>query len=563
MTDDKQPNGPLDPNDPQQRRAAERPPAARMAVRQRRKAPSIVWALPVLAVLIGLWLVAQNVWERGPRVTLRFKAAEGVEAGKTKIRYKDVDIGTVRAVRLSTDRKEVLVHAELIKDAEDMLVSDSKFYVVRPRISAGAVSGLGTLLSGVYIGIDIGASPEEARDFVGLETPPVVLADSAGREFVLQGDEIGSLEFGSPVFFRNVKVGHVTQYTLNPDGKGVTVRLFVDAPHERYVTNHTRFWHASGIDMSFDSSGFKLSTESLASVIEGGLAFQERPDALTPGEPAAAGATFTLFTDRDRAMRPTDGEVRTYLMYFAESLRGLAPGAPVDMRGIVMGEVKSLGVEYGATGQVLRFPVEINIYPDRLRSRVRTGTAPPADNGARERELVDRLFAAGLRGQLRNGNLLTGQLYVALDFFPDAPKVAMDWNADPPVMPTINGGLVEMQETVGRIAKRLDRVPIDQLSRDLAKAVTQLNATLASSDRLMQKLDTEVAPEVSATLREARSTLEAGTSVLANDAPLQQDLRETLKQINRSARSLAALTELLERHPESLLFGKKKPEDGR
>lgn len=533
-----------------------------MRVHMRRwRWPGLVWALPLLAVLIGIWLVVNSVLDRGPIITVRFKSADGLEAGKTKIRYKDVDVGEVKAIALSGDRREVLVTAELIKSAADMLAKDTRFFVVRPRVSGGSVSGLGTLLSGPYIGIDIGASETRVHDFIGLESPPVVLADSAGSEFVLKGEQMGSLDFGSPVFFRHVKVGHVTQYMLNPDGQGVTVRIFIDAPHDRYVTTSSRFWHASGIDMSFDASGFKLSTESLASVMEGGLAFQEQPDRLSAAAPAPSGTTFALFDDRDSAMRPSDDSVRTYVMYFSESLRGLAPGSPVDMRGIVIGEVKSLDVEYGETGQPLRFPVQISIYPNRLRSRLKPGSpGSQAQGDAQERDLIDRLFASGMRGQLRSGNLLTGQLYIALEFFPEAPKAAMDWRADPPVMPTIAGGMTEIQETVGRVAKRIDRIPVDQLSQQVSQALVRLDAALASTDRLVKRLDAELAPEATATLREARSTLETANGVLSSDSSLQRDLRDSLRQISRSARSLATLTEMLERQPDALLFGKKPAE---
>lgn len=533
-----------------------------MRVHMRRwRWPGLVWALPLLAVLIGIWLVVNSVLDRGPIITVRFKSADGLEAGKTKIRYKDVDVGEVKAIALSGDRREVLVTAELIKSAADMLAKDTRFFVVRPRVSGGSVSGLGTLLSGPYIGIDIGASETRVHDFIGLESPPVVLADSAGSEFVLKGEQMGSLDFGSPVFFRHVKVGHVTQYMLNPDGQGVTVRIFIDAPHDRYVTTSSRFWHASGVDMSFDASGFKLSTESLASVMEGGLAFQEQPDRLSAAAPAPSGTTFALFDDRDSAMRPSDDSVRTYVMYFSESLRGLAPGSPVDMRGIVIGEVKSLDVEYGETGQPLRFPVQISIYPNRLRSRLKPGSpGSQAQGDAQERDLIDRLFASGMRGQLRSGNLLTGQLYIALEFFPEAPKAAMDWRADPPVMPTIAGGMTEIQETVGRVAKRIDRIPVDQLSQQVSQALVRLDAALASTDRLVKRLDAELAPEATATLREARSTLETANGVLSSDSSLQRDLRDSLRQISRSARSLATLTEMLERQPDALLFGKKAGE---
>jgi paraquat-inducible protein B len=532
--------------------------AAPVVLVTKRRYPSLVWLIPAVALLIGLWLVYQSLSNRGQTIEISFHSAEGLEPGKTRIRYKDVDIGVVKKIDLASDRSHVIVTALMAKPATDLLVSDTRFFVVKPRISGTSVSGLTTLLSGAYLSMDIGSSQEPAREFVGLEVPPSVTADSEGREFKLHGEQIGSLDIGSPVFFRRIKAGHVTSYALDKGGAGVTVMIFIDAPYDQYVDANSRFWHASGIDVSADANGLRVTTEAVAALLEGGLAFQDDTHADGPPSPVSAGASFTLFGDRARAMRAPDTTVRSYTMYFSESLRGLSPGAPVDLRGIVIGEVKSLGVEYANSGQTLRFPVEINIFPDRLRSRIRKGALPPAGGDAQEKGLIDRLLANGMRGQLKTGNLLTGQLFVALDFFPDAPKAAMDWSADPPVMPTINGGLAELQDTVGRIAKKIDKLPFDKLSGQLVTALDTLNKTLSDTERLVGRLDGEFVPQVTATLNEAKSTLAEARKVLDAESPVQQNVQQALKQVSRSARSIAALADLLEQHPESLVFGKKE-----
>lgn len=532
--------------------------AAPVVLPARRRHPSLVWLIPVVALLIGFWLVYQSLSNRGPTIQISFRSAEGLEPGKTRIRYKDVDIGEVKKIDLASDRSHVIVTALMAKSATDLMVIDTRFFVVKPRISGTSVSGLTTLLSGAYLSMDIGSSLEPSREFVGLEVPPSVTADSAGREFELHGEQIGSLDIGSPVYFRRIKAGHVTGYALDKGGTGVTVMVFIDAPYDQYVDANSRFWHASGIDVAADANGLRVTTEAMATLLEGGLAFQDDIHADGPPTPVAAGASFTLFGSRERAMRAPDTTVRTYSMYFSESLRGLSPGAPVDLRGIVIGEVKSLGVEYANSGQTLRFPVEINIFPDRLLSRIRKGGLPVTDTAAREKALVDRLLANGMRGQLKTGNLLTGQLFVALDFFPDAPKAAMNWSADPPVMPTISGGLTELQDTVGRIAKKIDKLPFDKVSGQLVTALDSLNKTLAGTERLVGRLDGELVPEATATLNEAKSTLTDARKVLQADSPVQQDVQQALKQVSRSARSIAALADLLEQHPESLVFGKKE-----
>ena len=535
----------------------ELPVAAAMITRSRRRHPSFVWLLPLVALAIGLWLVVQGIVNKGPIITVSFSSAEGLEAGKTKIRYKNIDIGSVTSLELSSDRKTVIVTAELRKSDADILVSDSRFFVVKPRISGGSVSGLSTLLSGAYIGVDAGSSKVKARTFRGLETPPLITSDSSGREFVLHGDQLGSLDVGSPVYFRRVKVGHVTQTALDPGGAGVTLRVFVDSPADVYVTETTRFWQASGIDMSLDANGFRVSTQSFAAMLEGGLAFEDKPAAGALPERAAPEARFTLFADREQAMRPADTEVSSYLMYFNESLRGLSPGAPVDLRGIVIGEVKSLDVEYAKDGQSLRFPVEINIFPSRLRSRLRANQpALPLDDAA-QRRLIDHLFSTGMRAQLKTGNLLTGQLFVALDYFPGAKPAAVDWNASPPVMPTVNGSLSELQESVGRIVRKIDQLPLEKMSGQLVVALDSLNKTLEGTQGLVRHLDGNVLPEAAATMQEARAALTKAKEVLDSDSTVQQDLDEALTQVGKAARSLATLTDMLERHPNSLIFGNK------
>jgi paraquat-inducible protein B len=535
----------------------ETPEPRSLAVRSRRL-PSLIWLVPFTAAVIGLWLVAYTWFEQGPMITIEFATAEGIELGKTKIRYKEVDIGDVKAISLSADRKSVIVSAQLVKTARDLLASDSKFFVVRPRISGGTVSGLGTLLSGVYIGIDPGTSPETSKEFIGLEKPPLVTGDVAGKEFNLHGEDIGSLDYGTPVFYRHINVGHVTRYSLDSQGSGVDIGVFITAPYDRYVTNISRFWQASGVDFSVDANGLKVTTESLAAVVEGGVAFQDLPDVLNASGPAPAGTTFTLYPDRSQALRLPDQHGERFVMYFPESLRGLSVGAPVDFHGIVIGEVRAVRVEYEAGG-FIRFPVEVDVFPDRLRSRVRNGSAPRDYSEGTNRRIVDRLVAHGMRGELKTGNLLTGQLYIALDFHPDAPKATVDWSRSPAVVPTIPGGLARIQDTVGRIANRLDRVPLEQLSAQLSQTLVQFQATLKSGQSLLGQLDTQVVPEATRTLKDAQQALESANAVLAQDAPLQKDVQAALKQVGQSARALAALADYLERHPEALIRG--KPED--
>ncbi|HEX5127110.1 MAG TPA: MlaD family protein, partial [Rhodocyclaceae bacterium] len=299
-------------------------PAVPMAFveRRRRWRPSVVWLIPVIAALVGGWLAIKAVINQGPTITISFNSAEGLEAGQTEIKFKDVDIGTIKSVRLSRDRTKVIVTAEVTKQAESLMVDDTKFWIVKPRIVGSGVSGLTTLLSGAYVALAVGKSSQERRDFVGLEEPPVV-TDGPGRTFTIKANDLGSVGYGTPVYFRRIEAGEVVAYHLDKDGQGVSIEVFIHAPYDKYVTEDTRFWSASGFDISLGATGVKVNAESLAAVILGGLAFGTPPEVVN-STPARVDSTFTLFPSREEALKRQDSRVENYVLVFRESVHGLA-----------------------------------------------------------------------------------------------------------------------------------------------------------------------------------------------------------------------------------------------
>lgn len=509
--------------------------------------PSLVWLIPIVAALIGVILVVKTVSGRGPTVTISFVSAEGLEPGKTKVKFKDVDIGTVKTINLSKDHSRVLVDVQLTKEATDFAVKDTRFWVVRPRVAASGVTGLSTLLSGAYIGVDAGRSTEDQSYFVGLETPPAITGDQKGHTFTLHGDSLGSLDIGSPVYYRRVQVGQVTAFSLDKDGTGVTMQAFVNAPYDQYVGSNSRWWHASGVDLRLDSSGFTLNTQSLATVVLGGIAFQTPPNQQA-GPQAKDNATFRLGSDQADAMRDPDGEAVHVVMNFNQSLRGLSVGAPVDFRGIVLGQVTGIGVRYDRNTHSLMMPVTIDLYPSRLGRR---GAEGVGEETAEERgRVLEAMVKRGLRGQLRTGNLLTSQLYVALDFFPKAPAAKANLEGDPIELPTVPNTLDELQLQIADIARKLDKIPFDQIG-------SNLNDSLKNANALFGKMDKEVMPEMRDTLDQAKKTFSAAQSTLQSDSPIQSDTRQAMQELTRTLQSLNALADYLERHPESLLRGKQ------
>jgi hypothetical protein len=313
------------------------PPQSK-AVSKRHTRLSLVWVIPIVAAIAGAWVAVVRILGEGPSITLQFNSAEGLEAGKTKIEHNGVVVGTIMTIRLADDHEHVIATAQMAPKTQSFLVEDTRFWVVRPRISGSKVSGLGTLISGAYVAIDIGKATQSKREFTALEAPPIVAGDVAGRFFTLKTPDLGSLDTGTPLYFRRVQVGQVASFALDPDGHALTIKVFVRAPYDQYVTSDTRFWHASGVDVSLSADGLRVQTQSALSVLIGGIAF-ETP-ASGPVLPAAeADTAFTLFADRADAFKPAARDPQTYVLVFKQSLRGLVPGAPVEFRGIPIGEV--------------------------------------------------------------------------------------------------------------------------------------------------------------------------------------------------------------------------------
>ena len=518
-----------------------------------RRSLQLVWLIPLVAALIGGALAVKSYLQKGPTITITFKTGEGLEAGKTKIKYKDVEVGVIKEVVIAKDLKHVIATAELKKGVTPYLVEDTKFWVVRAQISGGSVTGLGTLMGGSYIGVDIGSSKQPKKAFEGLEKPPVVTMDVPGSRYKLHAEDLGSLDVGSPLYFRRLQVGQVISYELDKGGKGVTFTVFVAAPHDQYVRENTRFWNASGIDLSMDASGLRLRTQSMVSILVGGIAFQTLDEGVE-AQPPGPNTTFTLCATRDEAMKRRDTISQDYVMAFKESVRGLTVGAPVDFRGMIIGEVTDIRMELDPRSKGVNMLVYVRNYPERLRTR----TIGPIPTLKQNETFISRLVESGLRAQLKSGNFLTGQLMVALDFFPNAPKAKVNWAADPPQFPTMPSSMVELQATLTNISKKLEKLPLDETVAELRQTMQTFDATMKSADKLVQKIDSDVMPEARGILEEARKTLGAAKQTLEADAPLQQDLREMLRELTRTAQSLRVFTDYLDRHPEALIRGKQE-----
>src|SRR4051812_15921122 len=428
---------------------------------------SLVWLIPILTAIIGGWLILHTLTDRGPLVTVTFRTADGIEVDKTRIKYKSLDIGLVEGVRFSKDFSRVEVRARLGKEAAHFLRRDTRFWVVRPTLSARGISGLGTLLSGSYIEIEPGQGAPQTL-FVGLEAPPVVTADEAGKQITLMSRRLGSIDRGSLIHFQGIVAGEGLGYEMANDYRSVLIHAFVKPPFDRLVRSNTRFWTASGVDLSLGPDGMRVKTESLQALLFGGIAF-DTPDSQDAGAEDITGLVFTLHDDPKSIQDQAYASKVRYVLFFEDSVRGLSVGAPVEFKGIKVGSVIDLRLEYDERKGAFRIPVVVEIEPERIVERGERMKKAP-------REAFQSLIKKGLRARLQTGNLLTGQLYVDLDMLPKTPIRLAGAGRTEPELPTVPGKIEQLTVSLNGILDKLDKVDFAAIGAELQGTLKGANA---------------------------------------------------------------------------------------
>jgi paraquat-inducible protein B len=530
---------------------------------------SLVWLIPVVAALIGGWLVVKALSEKGPEITIYFKSAESLEAGKTKVKYKDVEIGLVTEIAFDRDFSRVRVKVQMEKEAGRLLSANTRFWVVRARVTMAAVSGLGTVFSGAYITLDPGAPGAKEMVFTRLEDPPVITSGMPGKQFILESETRGSLEIGAPIYFRQNRVGELVAVALAEDGSKVNFKIFVHAPYDRYVLSGTRFWNASGIDFRVDAAGLTVNTESVVSILFGGIAFDLVDLLRGPDEPAAENDVFPLYESRIKAQERVYTVRNYWMLQFSEQVGGLTRGAPVLFKGIRVGEVMDVKLEFDAANRAFRIPVLIAIEPERF------STTAKIPDRAESQKIMDYFVQQGMRAQLQTANFLTGQQAVAFDFFPNSKPARVNWGGKYPELPTIPGQFEQVGDRVNQLIARLEKIPVEQIaanlrdtlegtkrvanSPELLKTIKSLDGAIQELQALTKELRTRTSPELVAAMQQARTSLASASSALESDSPLQSRMKTALEEITSTARSLRVLADYLERYPQSLLVGKDAP----
>lgn len=538
---------------------------------------SAIWLIPVIALVVAVFLGYRAVSSRGELITITFQSADGLSEGQTQVKHKNVGLGTVEGVHLTDDMRQVNVHVRMNREADHILTTHARFWVVRPRLSGSNISGLETLVSGAYIAVDPGTpGGTPTTTFRGLDSPPGVRSDEPGRTYTAMTGSIGALGEGSPVFFRGVSVGEVLGYQMPPDGRGpIPVQVFVKEPYDHFVRIDTRFWNASGVQVSFGGGGLHLQLESLQAVLSGGVAFGLPEDRRGIEEPEAPDqAVFKLYPDHDEADSAGYHQRIPFATYLDSSVSGLTAGSRVDMYGIQIGNVTDVQLQLDARNGTARVRVAMEVQPERAFSSSEL-------HGETPQTIASRLVANGMRAQLSSASFITGSSLIAFQFVPNARPAQISMEGDVIVLPSQKGGLSGITDSLSDVAAKLDQLPIESIashldgvlagasdtvnSPDLKKAVHQLSGTLKSIGDLADHANkgmTPVLQKLPALTDQLEATLHHANSLLSSysgGSDFQNNLQRLMGQLNDMARSLRLLSDFLTRHPNALIFGRSAP----
>ena len=535
-----------------------------------------MWLIPLVAIAIGGWLAWDTLSKEGPTITLSFETAEGLQAGQSQLKFKEIVLGTVQSLDLAADHSRVLVKIATTRQAESLLTDTTTFWVVKPRLFAGSLSGLSTLLSGAYIGMLPGeAAGKPQRSFVGREDPPVLETNVPGHTFLLKASRLGSISIGSPVFYRDLDVGTVLGWDIDGIAATVTIHAFVRAPYDSYVHDETRFWDASGFSVKLGGTGVDVQVESLRALLLGGVAF-DTPDAQVQTAVSAEAHVFPLFKDRDAADSASYTRQIPMVAYFSGSVQGLGPGSEVTVRGLRVGRVTDVRLSYDPAKHTVVVPVHFEIQPERvvgIGDHVYKTTA----------EAVDALIQGGLRATLQSASLITGQQMVVLDFVPNAPPATLAMEGTNFILPTTDsGGLSGLQASATELLTKLNTIPFAQIGANLdgilggvntaangpemRQTLTQLVAIVARAKDLVDHLDSGVSPalrqlpqiatDLQKTLANANRLVQSLDSGYGGNTQFSRDVGRLLVQLNEAVSSVRALADLLTRDPSALIKGR-------
>ena len=521
-----------------------------------------IWMVPLLALFIGLWMLFQHWSSQGPSFTLTVATAEGIVAGKTVIRSREVDVGRIEVVELSKDYSHAVLRGRLNDAASGMLRADSQFWVVKPRVGREGVSGLGTLLSGAYIELAPGKKGRPLNEYAMLDKPPLASLDAKGLRLTLSSRDTRALSEGAPINYQGFTVGQVEEAKFLPEKSEMQYQIFINAPYDILVSSNSRFWLTPGFEVSMSSEGMKVKMDSLESLLDGGITMG-LPPGWAAGEPIKQMEGFTLFQDEASVLAGSLDQFIDYVFLFEDNVGGLHPGAAVEFRGIRVGTVISapylIDQKGGQMFQSRQIPVLARIEVQRLSHRYAKAEKD------QWRALFGKQFKEGLRASLKTSNLLTGGKIIDLNFYQDAPRFEQTKLAGYQVFPAVQGGLDQIERKVNTI---LDKFVDMDMATTLAKvngSLTTLDGTLKNISAVSANLDKltgkDATQQLPASLNQSLQQLQETLQAYDTQSQTNQDLRQSVQTLNQLMRELQPLVHSLNEQPSSLIFDRAQPSD--
>ena len=531
---------------------------------------SYLWLLPIVALGIGLWLAYSRLSQIGPNIHITFTSAEGLEAGKTKIRYKDLAVGTVTSIDLSNDLKQIIVTAQMSRTAEPLLKKDSQFWIVKPQISASGVTGLGTIVSGNYIAVSPGKDADSANQFAGLDEAPQIQSTEEGLRVRLLTNDARGVNVGTAIYYRGIAVGQIEQIRFSEHYDNLYLTAFIHAPYDRLITNNTKFWNISGINFSMGAEGANLEVESLEALVRGGITFSTPTTLNTNDTPASPGTVYTLFENERASTERTGFEKEYYVVYFDDTTRGLRQGAPVFFNGMSIGEVIDIRLLYDETKNTAVTPVLIALEPDRI-DRVNR-------QEKRDRNLITDLVKHGLQASLETGSLITGDKIITLNQYPDDIRsLRKDEYSNYPVLPSRAGSISQLTDDISAIVASVKKLPLEEIANNTKEATAALKSALAtpavktlgaSLDKTLKQLDKtlqsvqkagdstdKALAQLDKQIKTLGKQLEQTLYNIGPESNLTYTLQETLKTVQRSMKSINDVMRKIDDKPNVLIMG--------
>ncbi len=519
------------------------------------KTISKVWFVPIVALLIGGWMVYYHLSNQGPAVTILFNSAEGMEAGKTKIKSRSVTIGQVETIKLNEQDDGVIVTVRMSNNTEKMLVKDSKFWVVSPQIALSGVTGLDTLISGVYIELSPGLSEQRSKEFTALNSPPITPKGTPGLHVTLNSDKQFAYSQGDPIIYKGLTVGKIEEVHFNIKDRAVYYNAFIHAPYHELLTSNTRFWDASGLVVDLNAEGISLKTGSIQTILTNGVTFGI-PKGMPLGAKIPDLDSFEVYSDYQGASNARYKYSLEYVMLVSDTIRGLSVGAPVEYRGVTVGEVSS--VELITTdpsalySDNVRIPVLLSIQPGRIG-------LPDNEQGVALMKQHNTLWIQeGLRASLKTGSLLTGSMFVELQHF-DLPRIEkLETYKKYSVIPTVKDQYSQLIDKVELFVDNLNGLPLDEMTSNANVTLVNASSLLSELQHTSQNLNKLlVSAEQQGLVKQLRVALESFATLsqdFSSGSQGYEQLQQAMKSISDVMYELKPLLEQLKHKPNGLIF---------